>query len=539
LTQTATEIRTVFVHGLGSNSEKTWVGTPALPEVAAEILQTEPLFYDYPTKKLRFNIFKKSKPKIQDLSQGLRSFIELRAPGAEVVLVCHSMGGLVAKKMLVDVAKQISPVVVKKLLLFGTPNTGSELADLASMLSLRNFQLEQLSPKSEFIEELNRDWQDLAMAQQVDTHYVVGGEDTAVAIASARGQWGGTNVTTVIGADHSGVAAPDSREHLGAARLRFELSDLIDLPEPDANANWLEEAQRLASRGLVTQADKAFERASANDDLAALHERAKFLRQIGRLQASYDLNQYMIDLPAWIEDNSDAARSERALVIANMGVIKRKQQLLDDSEIHLREAVNTASGSNEEGMWRAEAYCRDNLGHTLLKQSRPEDALREFQKALDLREGLGEDAPIGRSHLNVARQYMALGKLNGALDAAASAISLLVGIESERRNLANAYICLGEVQLQQKQFAEAAVAIRQGIDVNEEIQNRDGAAIGWMKLGQAHRARGSVQAATRAFDRSMNINEDLGNLTRVTETRELLAELGKPPKDTESKQDFR
>lgn len=524
--QSRSTVQTVFVHGLGSSSYKTWVGAPSLPEVAEEVLQTPALFFDYPTEKLRFNFFRGSKPRIENLAAGLRSFLDLSVGDSKVVLVCHSMGGLVARKMLVDLVKDDHPTAVEKLLLFGTPNDGTELAYVGKKISFRNDQLEQLRPNSSFIDQLNHDWRTLEMSNHIDTHYIVGGQDRAVPTVSARGTSSERrNITTIIGADHAGVAAPDSSEHLGAILLRAKLDELVELPDPGLNSTWISVAHSLANRGLVLQAEKAFQEACADDNLVALRGYAKFLRQVGRDEDAYNLNKYMTGLPAWLKDHSNDAVADRALVVANMGVIKRNQNDLELSESHLREAVNTVAGSGPGRLAQAEAYCRDNLGHTLLKQDRHQDALLEFELSLALRKNAGEDGPLARSHINLARQYMAQGLLTRAHESVSASITLLQKLPNERRNLAGAYICLGEVQTDHRQYAAAVLSLREGIDINEEIQNRTGSAIGWMKLGQAHRANGEREAAIQAIDRSVHINRDLGNTLRVAAAELVLAEL--------------
>lgn len=222
----------VFVHGLGSSSIKTWGGTPSFPEIVADFDGVEHFFYEYPTKKVRFHPFGLVPPPIQTLAAGLESFLQLRVGHKDVVLVCHSMGGVVAKKMLIEAHQAGRAPGVRLMLLYGTPNNGAELAAVAEHVGFRNRQIRQLAPDSDFMFELNEDWHQLEMAEGIRTHYVVGGADRAVSTRSARGSWGETEVTVSIGATHSGLVAPATAEDLGALRLRLELGELANLEIP-------------------------------------------------------------------------------------------------------------------------------------------------------------------------------------------------------------------------------------------------------------------------------------------------------------------
>jgi pimeloyl-ACP methyl ester carboxylesterase len=96
----------LFIHGLGGDGT-TWGLFPTL-------LQSDPAlkgrfdleFYRYPSSAVRFPWSKQS-IRIQDLSRAMRTELGARFTNySDVIVVAHSMGGLVAQKYIVDELKE-------------------------------------------------------------------------------------------------------------------------------------------------------------------------------------------------------------------------------------------------------------------------------------------------------------------------------------------------------------------------------------------------------------------------------------------------
>ena len=216
----------MFVHGLGGVGEATWRprGQPGFPDLmrsdAGLCDEADVAFFEYPTSLLRLP-FARTPPRVRDLAEGLRSQVELRYPDYKsIALVCHSLGGLVARKYLVEEVKRNSPLRVDKLLLFAVPNHGSGLASIAAHISWQHNQLTQLCRSSELIEDLNTDWAQLKMSDRLQVRYVVAGGDQVVDKQSAINQWGNENVDSILDADHVSVVKPRSRTDLAYLILR-------------------------------------------------------------------------------------------------------------------------------------------------------------------------------------------------------------------------------------------------------------------------------------------------------------------------------
>jgi hypothetical protein len=216
----------LFVHGLGGAGQATWCDGrhPGFPELISADAALRDLadaaFFEYPTSLLRLP-FGRIPPRIGDLAEGLRSQIEVRYPDYKsIALICHSLGGLVARKYLIEEVKQARRLRVDKLLLFAVPNNGSGLAGLARYISWQHNQLTQLCRNSELIDDLNTEWSRLKMNDRIKTRYVVAGQDRVVDKASAIGQWGNENVDQVLDADHVSVVKPRSRADMSYLLFR-------------------------------------------------------------------------------------------------------------------------------------------------------------------------------------------------------------------------------------------------------------------------------------------------------------------------------
>jgi len=176
-------------------------------------------FFEYPTSLFRLPFSTKA-PRIGNLAEGLRSQIENRYSRYEsITLVCHSLGGLVARKYLVEEARKRRPWKVDKLLLFAVPNEGSQLAPIATQISWRHNQLVQLCRNSEFLDDLNRDWADVDK-EGLEVVCVVGSQDRVVDKHSAARLCGADNVETILDADHRSIVKPRTSADLAFLILR-------------------------------------------------------------------------------------------------------------------------------------------------------------------------------------------------------------------------------------------------------------------------------------------------------------------------------
>ena len=202
----------LFIHGLGGD-KTTWNDFPKLITQDEELLNLVDIaFYTYPTSLFRLPFASKSL-NIQTLAAGLKTQLQIRfGEYKRVVLVCHSLGGLIARRHLIDLIKTQEEQVCSHLLLFAVPNTGDGLADIAKLISWRNNQLRQLCKYSDFLSDLNEDWFNLGANTLVKTTFVIAGQDRVVDAMSAKLFWGNRSVATINDRGHVDVVKPRTKD---------------------------------------------------------------------------------------------------------------------------------------------------------------------------------------------------------------------------------------------------------------------------------------------------------------------------------------
>ena len=121
----------LFIHGLGGNGRSTWQSFPKLIETDAHLPRDNHIaFYNYPTSLFYLPLVSKS-IKIQDLAMGLSTQITNEFVAYDSIsLVCHSLGGLIARWYLMNEVRYNRPLKVTHLLLYAVPNNGAQLASL-------------------------------------------------------------------------------------------------------------------------------------------------------------------------------------------------------------------------------------------------------------------------------------------------------------------------------------------------------------------------------------------------------------------------
>ncbi|SEP79880.1 esterase/lipase family protein [Nitrosomonas ureae] len=201
----------IFVHGLGGGIS-TWGAFPQLIKEDPS-LKISIDFMEYPTPLfgLKWSYFFQSEfQAIEDLAKSLRSIIEnVSTEVQDIVLIGHSMGGLVVRKYLLEEIMAGRKLKVSKALLYAVPNRGAKIALLIRFLCIhKNPHLWQLRQDSEFIMQLNDDWRRYKVNDEVDVITVVAGNDKWVNKESAEGHFINLNSSQITGADHLSIVKP-------------------------------------------------------------------------------------------------------------------------------------------------------------------------------------------------------------------------------------------------------------------------------------------------------------------------------------------
>ncbi len=156
----------LFVHGFSGKGVTTWSGFPEALQDDADLESYDYHFWQYDsTLNLTYAVqkfFWQDDPNITTLGQQLRTLLDSSFGGYEkLVLVGHSMGGLVIQSLLLEeIARQREVHLdrVTEVVLFATPSGGLHKARFGSFLKNQVADMSDLGP---FITNLRAAWKEL------------------------------------------------------------------------------------------------------------------------------------------------------------------------------------------------------------------------------------------------------------------------------------------------------------------------------------------------------------------------------------------
>lgn len=220
----------VFIHGLQGDEKKSWGQFPALlknDNVFGDEIDIK--FFSYNTSIIRIPFISKKSISIQDIAETLDTWLEVECGQYKsVLLVCHSLGGLVARKYLIDrVKKNKSIPAISSLVMYATPNNGADLASVGKYLSLRNRHLKQMCKDSDFIEFLNEDWHTCELEKKYRIQYLGGAIDKIVDKKSAKQFWGNNNWKLLPKKGHIDIIKPENSSDISFKILSNEIENIL------------------------------------------------------------------------------------------------------------------------------------------------------------------------------------------------------------------------------------------------------------------------------------------------------------------------
>lgn len=122
---------------------------------------------------------------IGEIAQLLRTQIRFKLKDYEnVIIVAHSMGGLVAKTCVISDITEYDQTKVKLIISLAVPHLGTDIATYGSLLS-GNLQTKDLAPLGKFLPDQNNQW--LQLEHKPPIKYFYGTYDNVVSKQSAVG----------------------------------------------------------------------------------------------------------------------------------------------------------------------------------------------------------------------------------------------------------------------------------------------------------------------------------------------------------------
>ncbi|RDC48452.1 hypothetical protein DVA85_28850, partial [Acinetobacter sp. RIT592] len=234
----------IFIHGFTSSNE-TWINSSekSFPEM---LLKEEDIkdnfdmaYFNYFTKlsdfhKTRFSkgvfrsIFKgtsniKKNIGIKSLSDHLKSAIDIYCHDYEnIILVAHSMGGLISKSYILEELELNKQTNVKLFISLAVPHKGSDWANIGEKLFKSNKQIIDLNPQSEFLDKINNNW-----VQSKDTLpktvYYYGQYDDIVEEISAVSYQVEKQLKVACNNDHFNICKPESEDSIVYSGVKRDL----------------------------------------------------------------------------------------------------------------------------------------------------------------------------------------------------------------------------------------------------------------------------------------------------------------------------
>ena len=205
----------VFVHGF-YGGEGTW---GKFPELLKNTIDCEVSLYGFDSWYIP--VFGNS-TSVYQLAEGLLS--ELKANKCfnvdDLILVGHSLGGLVIRQLLVNLELKKVQHNITKVAFFAVPHDGSGFAKLLSGLPLRCNKLKALNKDGNFVELLNDQWSYTNLDSKLEIMSVIGGKDAIVISNSAKSIFRNHEVETNIDAGHTSIVKPEDENDLSFKLLK-------------------------------------------------------------------------------------------------------------------------------------------------------------------------------------------------------------------------------------------------------------------------------------------------------------------------------
>jgi pimeloyl-ACP methyl ester carboxylesterase len=301
----------VFVHGLATDGRACWTnknGTYWPDLLAADTVIDGPGIYVFTYRSDAF----RAGYHLADAVDALREHLWLDSvlPARHVIFVCHSMGGIVVRRLLVQRRSEFSHAGMPiGLFLLASPSLGSNYAEwfatLARVLGHPQLQTPRFSDDNTWLNDLDRDFVNLQASRRLR---LLGKEliEDRLAVVP-RWFWRKQIVRPVSGArhfgepykvansDHGSIAKPADREDIQHRLLREFCATVASTPKPATKCEAAARVQASSTGGSPQLS--LFERAARQEALVAEPKSDDAARQGTARARAGDAGRWMIPNP--------------------------------------------------------------------------------------------------------------------------------------------------------------------------------------------------------------------------------------------------
>ncbi len=338
----------MFVHGLNGDLIKTWGKFPQLlwedPDLDVEVVSYGYGFYYCPLIG--------ANESIHNIAEGLSTEIDVRcSPDDELIMVGHSLGGLIIRRYLLDQFFKRKLPNVKKACFYAVPQNGSSLANIAGLIGWRNQQLKALCKDNKYLEEMNDQWVTTEIGNNFEILSVIGGRDSIVTSESSKSIFREYDVKIIEGRGHIDVVKPSGYDDTSYLVLKqFILAK-------NSVVKYLNEASRAINDWKSVDRNHAYKYVSDDkrkEQLASLVEALKKDQSVVRLIGASGLGKTRILLQAI--DDTDSINDECVLVFNGI-----------DHQDKIKDSIRRAVDDNAYGLAIVD-NCSVDLHNVLAKE---------------------------------------------------------------------------------------------------------------------------------------------------------------------------
>lgn len=312
----------------------------------------------------------------------------------------------------------------------------------------------------------------------------------------------GWSVITSKAPRHVDLLPTSAKDVLRAANLCRNGTKLVELGLPEQGRAMLREASSLGG---------------PPENLAY----AKFLRRNGELDSAETVIQTAID---YFTRGLGSLNSPLAAeAFAALAGLLRQQGRDTDAIGRLEHALRLTDEADPVGK-RVRCRILDELGLACQKTGDMDRAREAFNESLETRSEMDDEVEVSQSLVNLARLDVATENLPSALARADDALVRLGKVPPSALH-ANAQVLRAQVLLRLGRAEEAISSTLKAISFNEQFGNLRGEAIANYVAAQCYKAAGDISKARIHAEKSMLLNESMGNASGYNKARWILDQL--------------
>ncbi len=253
----------------------------------------------------------------------------------------------------------------------------------------------------------------------------------------------------------------------------------------------------------------------SNPDLLAIRieiacERARALEGMARLDEALNELQFINSkLLEALPTNKEGLRLFMQF-LSTKGSILRKLGRPDEALKELKKGLDVIRSREDDVDDLALGELHNTMGNVLLAKGRLDEALQFFQSSLKLFQEVGTLTRIARELNNIGVIHAIKGEFNEALEQFEKSLEQYQQIGSQQ-DVAMALNNIGNIHFDQGNYHLALEYYTKSLEIYRVCGNNQDVSHCYQNIGNVHRARGEVTIALQYFEKSLELRETIGN----------------------------